>query len=582
MKSKMSFFDPTLLKKNVSRFAPAWAILILAFFLSLPLPLIRLLSGWSDSAEALKNNVQRILGEDVLPLGFVFAFFAGPLFAVLVFKYLHRTRDAYMMHAFPMTRSCQFVTNTVSGLLFWLVPTLFIGLCTLGILAVNGIGGCGGLVWVLLGKWLLAFLCFYGIAVLAMHISGNTVIAVMSCGALNFMFLVVPLMILLLARVYFRGFDFVITEKILRLSPFVELMAVDHREPFMLWVYGGVGLILLVLSWVLYRCRSVERAGDAMVFPWARIAFRLLFTLCVSLGLGWILAAFFGMIADGGGVFLPYALIGCVLGWFGSSMMVERTVKVFKNKKVWLGLAACAGVLILTVGCLKYDLLGFQRRIPETAGVASVEIWTAGGYDDLGTDKISLTEPEDIDVVRRFQSAALEQYEYSSGFRNLFSDSLWGELHIVYHLKDGGTLRRAYDVPEDQYASLSALYTKPEIAAAWYEKALPEDFRRVTLYGVIDYERDIDGTECYSGEEIPCRNPAALKAAVLADAGAGRLPIMNFLTRGDYFDGKEMIQRDYYELYLSYELGDRNGWPDRILQICIASGATETMKLFLP
>ena len=27
MKSKMSFFDPTLLKKNVSRFAPAWALL---------------------------------------------------------------------------------------------------------------------------------------------------------------------------------------------------------------------------------------------------------------------------------------------------------------------------------------------------------------------------------------------------------------------------------------------------------------------------------------------------------------------------------------------------------------------------
>ena len=57
---------------------------------------------------------------------------------------------------------------------------------------------------------------------------------------------------------------------------------------------------------------------------------------------------------------------------------------------------------------------------------------------------------------------------------------------------------------------------------------------------------------------------------------------MNFLTGGDYYDGKEIIQRGYYELYLYYELKEQPGQYTPILQIPIASTAEETLKLFLP
>ncbi len=586
MKSKTSFFDPTLLKKNISRFAPAWAILTLAFFLSLPLPLIRGLRqyGMRTGTEQLRLAEARDLLNNALPVGTVFAFLAAILFAALVFKYLHRTKDAYMMHAFPMTRNCQFLTNGVSGLLFWIVPTLFTGLCTLGVLAAYHISGCGGEVWSLLSLWLLAFLCFYGIAVFAMQLSGRTVIAVLSYVALNFMFLAVPLLCLMLVNIYFKGFDYVITERILRLAPIVELLNVESARPLMFWIYGAVGLILLALCWVLYRFRHVERAGDAMVYPWARIAFRLLFTLCVTLGLGWILASIFSLVGgDGkGAIFLPYALISCFLGWFGSSMMLERTVKVFKKKKVWIGFAAFAGVLILAVACMKYDLLGFQRRVPETDRVASVEIWTHGDYDDPTTDRISLTAPADIEVVRSFHEKAIQSSQTTSGTRDLFGYNDYGEVHVLYHLNGGGTLRRVYEVPYPEQSGLAALYSRADLAAAWYEQALPEDFYRVTLYGVQDIEEDLYGRKSYAGEELDCKDPAALKAAILADAQAGRLPVMNFLTGGDYYDGKEIIQRGYYELYLYYELKEQPGQYTPILQIPIASTAEETLKLFLP
>ncbi|MBQ1678736.1 MAG: hypothetical protein II062_04305 [Oscillospiraceae bacterium] len=582
MKSKMSFFDPTLLKKNLGRFAPAWALLSLALFLNLPLPMLRSLS--SEGVPAYRLAEARRFLENGETLGYVYAFFAALLFAALVFKYLHRTRDAYMMHAFPMTRSCQFVTNAVSGLLFWLLPALFTVLCSLGVLALFGVSGCGGLAWAMLGRWLLAFLCFYGIAVFAMQLSGNTFIAVMSYGALNFMFLVVPLLCLLLAGFYFKGFDYVISGNILRLAPIVELLRDNPAELCMLWIYGGLGLALLALSWYLYRLRHVERAGDAMVYPWARIAFRLLFTLCVTLGFGWLMATIFGSFRGSqGDEFLPFALIGCVLGWFASSMMVERTVKVFKNKKVWLGFAACAAVLILAVIGLKYDLLGFQRKVPETGQIASVEIWTTGDYGEPGTDCIELTAPEDIDLVRAFHKRVLESSAVERSGREFFGYDGYG-VHILYHLQGGGTLRRVYEPGLSDCEGIRELFARPDIAAAWYEKTIPqrpEDYSHITIFGVTEHVLRPGNEEYFGGDELECKNPGALREAILTDARAGRLPVMNFLNRSAYFNGEEFKGSSYNEIYLCFERKRANTAED-ILQIPIADCAEETLKLFLP
>lgn len=587
MKSKTSFFDPTLLKKNLGRFAPAWALLSLALFLNLPLPMLRSLSS-EGVPEYRLAEARRFLGNGET-LGYVYAFFAALLFAALVFKYLHRTRDAYMMHAFPMTRSCQFVTNAVSGLLFWLLPALFTVLCSLGVLALFGVSGCGGLAWAMLGRWLLAFLCFYGIAVFAMQLSGNTFIAVMSYGALNFMFLVVPLLCLMLAGFYFKGFDYVISGNILRLAPIVELLRSNPAELCMLWIYGGLGLALLALSWYLYRLRHVERAGDAMVYPWARIAFRLLFTLCVTLGFGWLMATIFGSFRGSqGDEFLPFALIGCVLGWFASSMMVERTVKVFKNKKVWLGFAACAAVLILAVIGLKYDLLGFQRKVPETEQIASVEIWTTGDYGEPGTDCIELTQAADLELIRDFHGRAAKSTSPERSRRDLFgyySYDGYSDVHILYHLKDGGTLRRAYVVTDDSdYQRLGAIFARPDVAEAWYEKTIPqrpEDYSHITIFGVTEYVLGPGNEEYFGGDELECKNPGALREAILTDARAGRLPVLNFLNRFSYFNDVEFKGSSYNEVYLCFERKDPNT-AERILQIPIADSAQETLKLFLP
>jgi hypothetical protein len=318
------------------------------------------------------------------------------------------------------------------------------------------------------------------------------------------------------------------------------------------------------------------------------VAFRLVFTLCCALGLGWILAAIFGLFESSrAGYFLPYAILGCFLGWFGSSMMLERTVKVFRKKKLWLGFAAFAGVLTLTVLCLKYDVLGSQRRVPERAQVASVEVWTQGDYGEKNNDSVTLTRDADIEAVRRFHQTAITQAEGEDNLHYILGDSVRASVHICYHLSDGSTLRRAYQTDFQSAAWLAELYARPDIATAWYEEHLPEEILSGSMERMEDADFDEYGIPMtdHSDWEIRCKDPAALRAAILADAEAGRLPVGNWLVEW-YANASSEAQNEplkYGTNFLSLWIQYRDPDPDFVYNtrhFSIAVTAAETLALF--
>ena len=582
MKLKMSFFDPALLKKNLSRFSPAWILTLVGMVLFLPVSLMIALQREIPVVyEITLPRVQRALRE-FAEAGPSFAIVCALIFAGLLFKYLHKTRAAYMMHAFPMTRTCLYCTNVVSGLLFWLIPTLVTGLLAQIILSAHGFSACSGLLWAAMGKWVLQFLCFFGIAVFAMMLSGSTIIGTLCYGAFQGIFALLPLMTLVLVGYYFRGLDISVNAALFGyLAPFYAMQT--DSSTWLLWLYAGIGLVLLVLAWLHYLRRDIEHAGDAMAYRWARIAFRIVFTYSMTLGLGFLLAGIVGMVNDGRSfAFLPYALVGCVIGWFGSSMMVERTVKVFRKKSVWVGFAICVALLVGTIACLKYDVFGAQRRVPEAAQVESVEIWTDGDYDSPYADRITLTDPADINTVRTVHQNAVKAWQKNPDRASDFFRSTAGDIHICYHLAGGGTLRRVYEIPEENYKDLARFYADPEIAAAWYERALPEKFSCVCLCGVEDYEIDQYGNEIYtSSRELDCKNPSALREAVLADARAGRLPIVNCLT-GSVDPNTGAINSSYWDHpFLTFENASYPGQEVKNwVSIRILETATETIALF--
>ena len=552
MKSKMSCCYSTLRKKNISCFAPAWGIFLVLLLLTVPLNAL----GNAD-----KRYTEQAISflEDLADSGPIVAAFSAIMFAALLFRYLHNTQAAYMMHAFPMTRTCLFLTNLTSGLLFFLVPVLVTFLANLGAFAVNRVSGCGNYQWAWLGKWTLEYLFFYGLAVFCMFLSGGQFISILSYAALNFVFLLIPLVSLEVIDMFFNGFDKRIPDWMTYLSPVVGMMTHYKASFGLLAVYAGVGVVLIGLAWLFYRQRHVERAGDAMVFSWAQHLFRLVFTFCVGLYFGMV----FTSIYDEG--FLLFTLIGLFLGWFGSTMLLERTVKVFKLKKAWLGYGIFAAVLLLSVGALKYDVLGWQRRVPETEEIISVEISTNGRYEWNGKTTIELTEPSDIDVVRDVHARAVQDWDDYGG--RLFSED-YGRLRICYRLKNGITLHRAYYI-RDGREKIAALYASPSSATAWYEKNLPEKCDSVTLVCSFDGGR-------YS-RELVCKDYSAVRKAILADAAAGRLPVMNNL----YYDADTGLPANGVEMNLLFKT--KNAYyemDETVFQLSVPGTAAKTLALF--
>ena len=109
MKSRTSFFDRTVLKKDITRFAPLWALYLIGGLM------IAISSGISG------DELNEVLGG----LGIV-SFSYAILVAQLLFGDLFNTRLCNALHAMPLRREGWFFTHVIAGILFSLVPNLLI------------------------------------------------------------------------------------------------------------------------------------------------------------------------------------------------------------------------------------------------------------------------------------------------------------------------------------------------------------------------------------------------------------------------------------------------------------------------
>ena len=123
MRSKTSSFDGTVFKKNITRFAPVWAGYLGCLLLGMIL-----LAG--DKADYWRANHFAALFTVTAIINCGFAF----LVAAVLYGDLYVSRMCNALHAMPMTRACWFNTHLVTGLLFSLVPTTIMALCTIPLL----------------------------------------------------------------------------------------------------------------------------------------------------------------------------------------------------------------------------------------------------------------------------------------------------------------------------------------------------------------------------------------------------------------------------------------------------------------
>ena len=134
MRSGTSYFNTTLLGKNLARFWPIWGVYALSWLLLLPVGILLQADYW----DAMQARSYPLALASNGGFSLVLTFLFGILCAMAVFSYLYSARSVGMLHALPMRREGLFLTNYLSGLLFLIVPNFAVFLLALVAEALNG------------------------------------------------------------------------------------------------------------------------------------------------------------------------------------------------------------------------------------------------------------------------------------------------------------------------------------------------------------------------------------------------------------------------------------------------------------
>ncbi len=475
MLSKRSFFNKALFRKNLTRYWPLWGGMSIAGSF---IPLYMLLELSTRTSLGLApgpNDFAELLYGAVTIFAPTFLMVYALLCAMLVWNYLYSPRAVGLMHTLPVDRTCLFVTNALSGLVMLGIPFLVVGglLCLLAL--AFGFFNLLAAVNTVAAVILLAVL-FFGLATLCAMLTGHTAMLPALYLLLNFLAALLETMVGFLNQTFLMGIPLQ-SMQLQFLTPLLQIyenftMGYLDMEPASaasqesavylqglgtVALYGLAGIGLLALSWLLYRKRQSERAGDIVAYRPLRPVFRYGVALLSALTLGPLLeSAFWAAIyADiPSSNLLPMIVcmaIAGVVGYYVASMLLEKSLRVFKGS--WKGvLAVCAGAAVICL-TVSMDLFGLENKIPALDEIQKVTLngFTCMTFETDTAEGRQLTE-QTLDIHRSI--LADKDYIYSMdrskyGYRDTQYDEKWtySSVWITYYLTDGSTLERGYTLP---------------------------------------------------------------------------------------------------------------------------------------
>lgn len=469
MKSGTSFFNAPLFRKTVLRFWPLWFSYAFVLALALPVRLAGRLGHAVSELDALRL-AQYVPLEFLDGIGKIAAPAIGCAAAMAVYSHLYFQRSASAYGMLPVRREGIFWSLTLAGLL----PVLAVNL--LAALACLAAGA--GQFEVLLPATAAMFagtslmvLAYFGIAAFCAQLTGSIIVLPVLFIAVN------------IAAAVFQGvlysvlgeFVYGYTARdqgmdLLLFSPLVGMLAHSQYQPvyeqladgsvraagyiYTGWAYSAgcaaVGALLLWPSCVLYKRRRLETAGDVVAIGILRPVFRYCAATACALLLAVLLADLLlpnaaCMGVAGALIFAGFMLLGGLIGWLAAEMLVQKSFRVFRMGRKWLGFGALWLLLTALLMCGELDVTGYERRVPQADEVVRVELSYAG-------DSMTLSSRENVEAVLSLHESIIEgkeQYETAGGQANGELGYIPYNIRFSYELEDGGRMQRRYYVSLD-------------------------------------------------------------------------------------------------------------------------------------
>lgn len=422
MKSRTLSSDLTIIRKDLSRAAPAWLGLLCILLI------ITYTSG-------LILNTPQAVDETSLTLATFFA----PLIAMILLGYLTRSDECCAVHALPIRRERLLVLHTVAAFLAYILPMVVYIVLTGSEYQESPLTR---LLWTA-----VEFVFLFSISLFCMLCTGRKLGAAL-------------LYILIFIFPYLLG-SILDTVYITRLPG--VLLPSDYYETTpasLLWegrsyaslvdleLHVLVNCIIISLSiyaicFVIYRRRQLEHAGDLVSVKWMNPIFATIAAYVSAVLLHNIVTTY-----QNEPIAIPTLFAGLALGYFFYHMLVNRSARIF-TKRILIGFALLLTFALGSVYVTELDPLDRANHIPETDEIASVRV---SQYKYAWEDYLAET-PESIESVRRLHEKILANHQPDTG------DPVDGKsVYLRYQLQNGQLLHREYIISDETLIRMTEFY----------------------------------------------------------------------------------------------------------------------------
>lgn len=457
----------------MTRFWPVWGI---AVFFALIIPIGHLMKVINYKREGIPFTLSTSYGLYVAAASFIplMMFIYTILVAMATWSYMFSTRSVSMMHSIPVSRNSLYLTNILSALTMLLGPLVLFGVVYELIDIYLGSGD----VCALLVFWAISIgetIILFAIATLSAMITGNLFALPLLFIVLNYLASGIELLVDYFATGYIFGYSGDYKGVFEFLSPIVLLTnKIDYEfisdnstklygTPYAI-IYGLAGIVLLFICGFIYRKRRSEAAGETICVAFLKPFFTVIFSGSVAILLGRFLYYILGFnpISYQEVPITFMVLFSGVVGYFGATMLLKRTLAVF-NKKSLVGLLVTLFSLLVICTVSSVDVFDLENKIPNEEEIAFVSVSYANCSFDLSdSDGINLARDlhkhfiDDKDVIIKSSSQSGMGY-YACNF--------------TYTLKNGSTVERIYPLSPDNEllqkssckAALQAFFNNPYV-----------------------------------------------------------------------------------------------------------------------
>ncbi|MDO4868716.1 MAG: hypothetical protein Q4A65_00280 [Bacillota bacterium] len=489
----------TILRDNFKKY---WTVPALGLFWLLVWGFVPTLLSGSDMENlrmmAANENFGYVSGILILAIG------SG----MTVFSYLRDPGAANYIHSLPVSRKKLYLANILSGILMIAGP-LVVNAAVMSALA-------GSLLFV---KWLIitAVSCFaiFSITVFAAAISGNTLMHLFNSGLICSLVTGVTAVIYAACQSLLLGYDTPrgLLNFMYNANPLMPFISPGKSIVMLGIIYLAVGLAALLIGWLLYARRPIERTGSSLIFPWTRAGLLIICVFCGAILSGLFFAEIFSdleSIKFGSGM-ITGMVIGALIVFVVGSVMIDRSARIFTKRNLIPAALSLVLAFAVTAG-LSADITGYGSKIPaanevETAYVdlSSIDLFgtmgemgaESGGYqfrydannyilDGAGTYKfpdteikvIGMNSGDTIDAVRDLHKSLMNQDSENGSWDD--------DVQIVYQLKNGKEMRRCYSIyTSNSDAKDPRKYIDPAVRGAAKKIYESEEFKtRYSLHNI--------------------------------------------------------------------------------------------------